>query len=46
MVAKVAGFYHLIGLQEKIEMLKADHEEGSDCKDEYGVDPREVVRRK
>lgn len=26
MVAKVAGFHHLIGVQEKIEILKADRE--------------------
>lgn len=27
---KVAGFYHLVGLQEKIGMLRADREDGED----------------
>lgn len=38
MATKVAGFYHLIGLQEKIEILKQDRENGDD-------DPRETARK-
>ena len=42
----VGHWCRLEGKVEKvIETLKADREEGGDD-DEYGVDPREVVRRK
>ena len=43
MAVQLAGFYHLISLQEKIKMLKVDRQEGGDDEDEYGADPREVI---
>ena len=43
MAAKLAGFYHLTGLQEKTEMTKVDYEEDGNGEGEYGGDPREVI---
>jgi len=43
MATKLAGFYHVAGLQEKTEMTKVDCEEGGDGEDEHGVNQREVI---
>ena len=42
-VTKVAGFYHLIGLHEKIAILKVDRRSDGDDEDGYEIDLREVA---